>query len=179
TDTVLVVPGGVDNSVLAPEPEIVPYTIAYQNVQTVLRELVRTECERYSVYLAAENCPNKFLLSPLEFARFLDEIDCTWVKAYFDVGNVMPYGFPEDWIPIIGQRIKGVHFKDIRLSTGNGTCATPLLAGDVNWPAVQEALASIRYDSWVTAEVFPPYRYHGERLIYETSASMDAILGLS
>jgi hexulose-6-phosphate isomerase len=179
TDTVLIMPGGVDNSVLAPEPEIVPYAVAYQNAQAVLRDLAVQECERYGVCLAVENCPNKFLLSPLEFARFLDEINSSRVKAFFDVGNVMPYGFPDDWISILGHRIQGVHFKDMRLSAGYGTCATPLLAGDVDWPAVQEALARLGYDAWVTAEVFPPYRYHGERLIYETSASIDTILGLA
>jgi len=175
-DVVLVAPGGVDNSILAPKPEIVPYEIAYRNAQAVLRELACTVGERYRVHLAVENCPDKFLLSPLEFARFLDEIESPWVGAYFDVGNVIRVGFPEDWIPILGQRIKRVHFKDFRFSLNSDV---PLLAGDVNWPAVRKALDIIQYDSWVTAEVLPPYRYHGERLIYETSASIDAVLGLS
>jgi hexulose-6-phosphate isomerase len=178
SDTVLVMPGGTDNSVLAPQPEIVPYEIAYRNSQAVLRELAATACEQNGVNLGAENCPSKFLYSPLEFCRFLDEINSPWVGAYFDVGNVIPYGFPEHWIPLLDQRIKRVHFKDIRLSAGGGACATPLLAGDVNWPAVRESLRGVGYDSWITAEVIPHYRHHPERLIYETSASMDAILGL-
>lgn len=177
-DAVLIMPGAVDNSILAPEPEIVPYANAYQNSQAVLRHLARTAGERHQVYLVVENCPSKFLLSPLEFARFLDEIGSPWVGACFDTGNALWYGFPEHWIPVLGARIKRVHLKDNRLLGDSTVAAEPLLAGDVNWPAVREALEAIHYDSWVTAEILPPFRYHGERLIYETSASIDAIFGL-
>ena len=179
SDTVLIMPGAVDNSILAPNPEIVPYQDAYDNSLATLTELARTAGERYGVTLAAENCPSKFLLSPLEFARFIDEIDSPWVKAYFDTGNVLPVGFPEDWIGVLGQRISRVHFKDALVSGGQVVCATTLLGGSVNWPAVSQALTGIAYDGWITAEVMTPYRFHSERLIYETSASMDAILGLA
>lgn len=162
---------------LAPEPEIVPYNVAYRNALETLRELGRTAGERYRVQLAAENCPGKFLVSPLEFARFLDEVDSPWVGACLDTGNALWYGFPEHWIPVLGSRVRLVHLKDNRIVGHSGVAPTPLLAGDVNWPAVQESLRGIGYDGWVTAEVFPPYRHHDERLIYETSASMDAILG--
>ena len=178
TDTVLVMPGAVDNSILAPHPEIVPYAIAYQNAQMVLRCLGQTTGGRYHVHLVAENCPGKFLVSPLEFARFLDEIGSPWVGACFDTGNALWYGFPEHWIPVLGSWIRCVHLKDNRLVGDSTVVATPLLAGDVNWPAVRQALEAVHYDSWVTAEIFPPYHYHSERLIYETSASMDAIFGL-
>lgn len=177
TDAVLVVPGAVDNSVFAPQPEIVPYQLAYERSQAALREMASKVGERYGVYLAVENVWNKFLLSPLELARFVDEIDSPWVGVYFDVGNVLRTGFPEHWIPILGTRIKRVHFKDFRLSVDNTGGFVGLLEGDVNWPAVREALYAIEYSSWVTAEVLPAYRHHGERLIYDTSASMDAILG--
>lgn len=175
--TVLIMPGGVDNSVLAPQPEIVPYLLAYENSLATLGELAHTAGERYEVTLAVENCPAKFLLSPLEFAHFIDAIDSPWVKAYFDTGNALPYGLSEDWIGILGSRIQAVHFKDLLMRNGSVVCATALLGGDVNWPAVRQALAEIRYDGWVTAEVLTPYRYHSERLIYETSASIDAIWG--
>lgn len=178
TDAVLVMPGAVDNSILAPNPEIVPYAIAYQNAQAVLRCLGHTAGERHHVHLVAENCPGKFLVSPLEFARFLDEIGSPWVGACFDTGNALWYGFPEHWVPVLGSRIRRVHLKDNRLVSASTVVATPLLAGDVNWPAVRQALEAIPYDSWVTAEIFPPFRYHGERLIYETSASIDAIFDL-
>ena len=80
-EAVLVMPGAVDNSALAPQPELVPYAQAYQNAQAVLRRVAETAGARYHVHLVAENCPNKFLVSPLEFARFLDEVDSPWVSA--------------------------------------------------------------------------------------------------
>jgi L-ribulose-5-phosphate 3-epimerase len=177
TDAVLVVPGAVDNSLFAAQPEIVPYEIAYRNAQNILREIAYKLGEQYQVYLAIENVWNKFLLSPLELARFVDEVESPWVGVYFDVGNVLRTGFPEHWISILGQRIKRIHFKDFRLAVDNLGGFVTLLEGDVNWPAVRAALSAIQYSSWVTAEVLPAFRYHGERLIYETSASLDAILG--
>jgi hexulose-6-phosphate isomerase len=181
TDAVLVVPGAVDNSLFARQPEIVPYDIAYQNAQATLRDIAHNLAERQQVYLAVENVWNKFLLSPLELVRFVDEIESHWVGVYFDVGNVLRTGFPEHWIPIVGQRLKRVHFKDFRLAADTISGFVNLLEGDVNWPAVCEALTVAQYDSWITAEILPAYRYHGERLIYETSASLRAILdcGLS
>jgi L-ribulose-5-phosphate 3-epimerase len=177
TDAVLVMPGAVDNSALAPQPELVPYAQAYQNAQGVLRRVAKTAGERYRVHLVAENCPNKFLVSPLEFACFLDEVDSPWVGACFDTGNAQWYGFPEHWIPVLGHRMRRVHLKDNRV-VGGSVVATPLLAGDVNWPAVRQALEAVPYDGWITAEILPPYLYHGERLIYDTGAAIDAIFGL-
>jgi L-ribulose-5-phosphate 3-epimerase len=176
-DTVLVMPGSVDNRILAPQPEIVPYAAAYLNALEVLRELSRTACEQYRVHMAAENCPSKFLVSPLEFAAFLDEVGGPWVGACLDTGNALWYGFPEHWIPILGPRIKRVHLKDNRAVIHGALTPTPLLAGDVNWPAVRDMLAATRYDGWLIAEVFPHYSFHPERLIFETSAAIDAIFG--
>lgn len=177
-DTILVVPGGVDNSLFSSDPEIVPYDVAYLNARAVMEELSHTVGEHYQIHLAVENVWNKFLLSPLEFSRFIDEINSQWVGIYFDVGNVLRTGFPEHWIPILGHRIRRIHFKDFRLSVDNLGGFVNLLAGDVNWPAVAESIRKIGYDSWITAEVLPPYRYHNERLIFETSASIDAILDI-
>lgn len=176
TDTVLVVPGAVDNSVFAANPEIVPYDIAYNNAQQVLRDLAARVAPVTQVTLAIENVWGKFLQSPLEMARFIDEIESPWAGAYFDVGNILRTGYPEHWIRILNQRIRRVHFKDYRLASGDLTGFVGLLQGDVNWPAVMDALRAINYDGWVTAEVLPAYRYYGERLIHETSAAMDAIL---
>jgi L-ribulose-5-phosphate 3-epimerase len=177
TDAVLVVPGAVDNGIFVDPPEIVPYDAAYRNAHEVLGEIARGAGEQHRVYLAIENVWGKFLLSPLEFAAFVDTVQSPWAGVYFDVGNVLRMGFPEHWIPILGGRIKRVHFKDFRQSVGNLNGFVNLLEGDVNWPAVKHSLMSIGYDSWVTAEVLPTYRYHSERLVYETSASIDAILG--
>jgi L-ribulose-5-phosphate 3-epimerase len=175
TDAVLVMPGAVDNRLMAPQPEIVPYADAYANALDVLSDLALNVCKGAQVNLVAENCPSKFLISPLEFAHFLDQIDSPWVGACFDTGNALWYGFPEHWIPALGTRIKRVHVKDNRVVTHGTVTATPLLAGDVDWPAVRDALYAIGYDGWLIAEIYPHYSFHPERLIFETSASMDAI----
>ena len=174
-DAVLVMPGAVDNRILASRPEIVPYDVAYRNALDVLGDLAHAICEQNRVHLVAENCPGKFLVSPLEFAHFLDEIHNPWVGACFDTGNALWYGFPEHWIAILGSRIKRVHLKDNRVMPHGAVTATPLLAGNVDWPAVRETLAATRYDGWLIAEVYPHYNFHPERLIFDTSASIDAI----
>jgi len=176
TDTVLTLPGAVDNSAFSSTPEIVPYDLAYKTALEVLSE-VECVAKRCCVRLALENVWNKFLLSPLEFAHFVDELNSPWIGVYFDVGNVMRTGVPEDWIRILGPRIKRVHLKDFRTSVDTIAGFVNLLEGDVNWPAVMTALRSVGYKSWLTAEVLPRYHHHGERLIYETSTSMDAIMG--
>jgi len=174
---VLVVPGAVDNSLFSSEPEFVAYDVAYRTAQTVLCEIAQSLEANPGVYLTVENVWNKFLLSPLEFARFIDEINHPRVGVYFDVGNILRTGFPEHWIRILGARIKRVHFKDFRLAVDNAHGFVTLLEGDVNWPAVRTALNKIGYDSWVAAEVLPAYQHHGEQLIYETSRKIDVILG--
>jgi hexulose-6-phosphate isomerase len=180
TDAVLVVPGAVDNRLFAAQygtpPEVVPYAEAYANAQTCLRTLAALGPET-GVTLAVENVWNKFLLSPLEMARFVDEIGSPWAKVYFDVGNVLRTGFPEHWIPLLGPRIHRIHLKDYRLAAESAAGFVGLLQGDVDWPAVRAALEAIGYQGWLTAEVLPAYRYHGERLIHETSAAIDAIFG--
>ena len=78
---------------------------------------------------------------------------------------------------ILGKRIKRVHVKDFRTQVGTLHGFTGLLQGDVDWPAVIAALTDIGYNSYLTAEVLPAYRYHSDRLIHECGAAMDAIMG--
>lgn len=169
-ETFLVVPGTVTAEY--------PYDQAYDDCVDVFTELA-ADAEEAGVYLGLEYVWNKFLLSPLEFAGIIDEIGEEYVGAYFDVGNVLPTGFPDQWIRILGSRIKAVHFKDFRESIGTGTFDgfVDLLEGDVPWAAVMDALGEIGYDGPVTAEMMPPYPHHPERLVEATSRSMDAILG--
>ena len=168
--TFLVVPGTVTADY--------SYDEAYDDCVDVFTDL-GAYAEDAGVYIGLEYVWNKFLLSPLEFAGIIDEINKEYVQAYFDVGNVIPNGFPEQWIRILGDRIKAVHFKDFRESIGTGTFDgfVDLLEGDVPWAAVMEALEEIGYDGPVTAEMMPPYPYYPERLIEATSRSMDVILG--
>ncbi len=176
TDVVLTLPGAVDNSLFAADAEIVGYDIAYAAAQEVLDAIARGVASDVGVVLAVENTWNKFLLSPLEFARFVDELGSPWVAVYFDVGNALRTGVPQDWIRILGQRIKRVHLKDFRNSVGNLQGFVNLLEGDVDWPAVIMALEAVGYDSWLTAEVLPSYRHHWHRLIDGTAAAMDSIM---
>ena len=176
-EAVLVIPGAVDNRLFAPRGEVVPYDLAYQRAQAALATLGAELSERGSqALLCIENVWNKFLLSPLEMRRFVDEIGLPSVGVYFDVGNVLLYGFPDQWIQILGPRIKRVHLKDFRSAVGTIHGFTGLLQGDVDWPAVTAALRKVGYCSYITAEVLPHYRYHSERLILECAEAMDAIL---
>lgn len=112
---------------------------------------------------------------------FIDQFDTPHVGSYFDAGNVLATGYPEHWIPILGERIKRVHFKDYRRAVGSVDGFCDLLSGDVNWPAVMQALSEIGYDGWVAAEMIPPvpfYKYAPETLIENTSRAMDKIFAL-
>ncbi|MCD6170626.1 MAG: TIM barrel protein [Candidatus Latescibacteria bacterium] len=175
TDAILVVPGtvGVD---FIPGSQVVPYDVAYERSMAALKELA-PEAERHRVYIAVENVWNKFLLSPLEMRDFVDRIGSNYVGVYLDVGNVILTGYPEQWIRILGQRIKRVHFKDFKRSVGTLGGFVDLLAGDVNWPEVMAAFREIGYDGFVAAEMIPPYACYPEASIYNTSKAMDYILG--
>lgn len=174
-DTILVVPGAVDVA-FDPASEIVEYDVAYERALSALKELA-PYAEELKVSIGVENVWNKFLLSPMEMADFIDKVGSDYVGAYFDVGNVLYIGHPEHWIKILGKRIKKVHFKDYRKEAG-GLCGfVDLLSGDVNWPKVMEQFKNIGYDNWVTAEMLPPYTHYPEAIVYNTSLAMDKILG--
>lgn len=174
-DTILVVPGAVNVS-FQPGGEIVEYDVAYERALEALKELAPV-AEELKVSIGVENVWNDFLLSPLEMRDFIDKVNSPYVGSYFDVGNVVYAGFPEQWIKILGKRIKKVHFKDYRRSVGSLDGFVDLLAGDVDYIAVKNALDSIGYDGWTTAEMIPPYNLYPETIIYNTSNAMDKILG--
>ncbi|HOZ47285.1 MAG TPA: sugar phosphate isomerase/epimerase family protein [Candidatus Hydrogenedentes bacterium] len=139
--TVLLVPAVVD--------ENVSYADAYTRSQQHIRELIPLAAEM-KVVIGIENVWNKFLLSPLEFARYLDEFDSPWVKAYFDIGNVIIYGYSQHWIRILDKRIVKLDVKDFKRE---GYEWKNLLEGDVNWREVRKALTEIGYSGFMTAEV--------------------------
>jgi L-ribulose-5-phosphate 3-epimerase len=167
-DAVLIIPAVVN--------EQVSYQAAWKRSQEALRELART-AEEFGVYLCVENVWNKFLLSPLEMCQFIDEVGHPRVQAYFDVGNVLAFGYPEQWIDLLGNRIKKVHVKDFKIAVGNITGFVQLLDGDVNWPAVVEALRRVGYDGHLTAEV-APFRHLSRKGIFDLASSIGAIIGL-
>ena len=174
-DTILIVPGCV-NASFAPNFGIVDYDVAYELATESIKDLI-PDAEKYGVVIGVENVWNKFLLSPLEMRSFIDSFDSPWVQSYFDVGNVMLTGYPEQWIKILGKRIKKVHFKEFRCNVGTLDGFVDLLAGDVNWAAVVDALNAVGYDGWVTGEMIPAYAQHSEQIIYNTSNSIDKIIG--
>jgi hexulose-6-phosphate isomerase len=127
------------------------YRDAWKRSQTQIRKLVPL-AEQLKVVIALEEVWNKFLLSPLEFAAYVDEFKSPWVKAWFDVGNVVLYGYPQDWIRTLGPRIVDMHVKDFKRSD-DGYQWVNLGDGDVNWPEVRKALAEIHYSGTVITEL--------------------------
>jgi len=173
--SILVIPGTVNAEFAAPG-RVIDYETTYNTSLESLMQ-VKKYAEEHKVEIALENVWNKFLLSPMEMRDFIDKLDSPYVGSYLDIGNTLANGFPEHWIKTLGQRIKKVHFKDYRVEAGGLHGFVDLLAGDVNYPAVTEALAAIGYDGWVSAEMIPNYKYYTETIIYNTSKAMDAILG--
>ncbi|MBR3862601.1 MAG: TIM barrel protein [Clostridia bacterium] len=174
-DTVLVVPGVVNVEFSNPEKKVA-YSVVYDRALEGLNEL-KAYAEGLEVSIGLENVWNKFLLSPMEMRDFIDKIDSPYVGAYLDVGNTLYCGYPEDWVRILGDRIKKIHFKDYRLAAGGLHGFVDLLAGDVDYPEVVKALGEIGYDGWVSAEMIPNYKHHTDAIIYNTSYAMDRILG--
>ena len=173
-DTILVVPGAV-NVPWNPNFKAVRYDIAYDRALSALNR-IKSKAEALKIHIGIENVWNQFLLSPLEMRNLIDEIGSPYVGAYFDVGNVVAFGQPEDWIRILGSRIRKVHFKDFRRNPGGLGSFVDLLAGDVNWPEVMAALKDIAYDGWITAEM-GGYQHYPDQIIYNTCEAMKRICG--
>jgi hexulose-6-phosphate isomerase len=174
-DTILIVPGavGVD---FAPDLPVIDYEKAYELSLEAFCE-IKYLAEELKVSIGIENVWNKFLLSPLEMRDFIDKIGSNYVGSYLDVGNVIYTGYPEQWIRILGKRIKKLHFKDFRRDVGNLSGFVDLLSGDVNFPEVMKALDEIGYTGYATAEMIPNYTYYTNQIVYNTSNSMDRIFG--
>ncbi|MFB5663447.1 sugar phosphate isomerase/epimerase family protein [Alteribacillus sp. HJP-4] len=167
-DAVLVVPG-----VVTPD---VAYDACYQDSLQAIKDLA-PYAEQLNVKIAIENVWNQFLLSPIEMAAYIDDANSEFVGAYFDVGNVLQFGYPEQWIRILGPRIVKVHVKDFNKSAGNMTGFTNLLAGDVNWKAVMSELRNIDYSGALTAEL-TAYKSSPSALAHDTAGHLDLLLSM-
>jgi L-ribulose-5-phosphate 3-epimerase len=178
TDNLLVVPGAVH----------IPWRNDYEPVRNDVCELRAKEsvrallplAEKLRVHLNMENIFfNGFLMTPMEMNAFVDSFGSEWVHVHFDTGNIMEYQFPEHWIPLLGRRIRNVHLKEFSKKGTDHTLEAfrPLLDGTTNWPAVLEAFEEIGYRGYLTFEYFHPYQYWPEALIYQTSDSLDRMLG--
>jgi L-ribulose-5-phosphate 3-epimerase len=136
------------------------------------------DAERAKVLLDPENVWNKFLLSPLEMRSFVDQFHSPWVGVHFDTGNCVQYGYPEDWILTLGQRIKRIHIKDFKLA-GSGQSAhfADLLEGDVNWKAVMAALVKVGYNGFLSPEIGRNPSQPDQ--LKQVSAALDKILAMA
>ena len=171
-DTVLVVPGVVNDKV--------SYEQAYFQSQASIRELI-PHAEKTGIQIALENVWNNMFLSPLEAKRFLDEINHPLVGWYFDIGNILRYGWPEHWIETLQSRIMKLHMKeysrDIMFKEGvSKGFGVELMEGDNNWPVVMKALNAINYKGeWITAEV----KGGDKNRLLDVSQRMDRIINLN
>jgi L-ribulose-5-phosphate 3-epimerase len=169
-DSVLKVPGAVTKKVA--------YDENYRKSQEQLRGAA-AHAQSQGVRILVENVWNRFLFSPMETARFIDECQSPAVGAYFDVGNVLRYGWPEQWIRILGARIGKIHIKDYCqkkaevADMGKGY-NVPIGDGDCDWAAVRQALADIGYGGWATAEVAAGDR----KYLADVAVRMNRVLGL-
>jgi L-ribulose-5-phosphate 3-epimerase len=143
SDTVLLVPAVVNAEV--------GYAEAWERSQRQIRKLIPIAQES-KIVIGIEEVWNKFLLSPLEFARYIDSFDSPYVKAYFDVGNVAINGYPQDWIRVLGKRIVKLHIKDFKFEK-NLASWMPLKEGAIDWRAVHAALEAIKYKGTATVEL--------------------------
>jgi L-ribulose-5-phosphate 3-epimerase len=173
---ILVVPGSVETFFM-PAGEIVQYDVAVQRIEEAVKELAPV-AEKNKAAIGIENVWNKVFMSPLEARDVVDRVGSEYVGWFFDVGNILAMGFPEQWIRILGKRIKKVHVKDFRRAVGTIEGFVDLLEGDVNWPEVMKALKEVGYDDFLIAEMIPHYTHAPETRLANTSLALDKILAM-
>lgn len=141
---------GVETCLLVPAvvTESVRYDDAYKRSQDNVRKLI-SHAEQNKVIICLENVWNKFLLSPMEFARYLDEIDSPAVRMYYDVSNSIVQSFSEQWMEILGKRIRKCDVKDF---SRKKHAFVPVGDGDVNFKEVTRILKEWGYDDYLTSE---------------------------
>jgi len=162
-DTVLVVPAVVN--------EDVSYAAAWEISCKSIQELLPT-AEETGIRIAIENVWNKFLLSPLEMRDYIDDFEHELVGAYFDVGNILMYGYPHQWIEILGERICKIHVKDFNVQKRD---FVPLLTGNVDFPRIMNALRGVGYNDYLTAELAQYSQFH-DQMVLDTGAHLQLIL---
>ena len=178
TDNLLVVPGAV-NIPWIEDSEHVPYKLCDERARAAVTQLLPL-AKKHRVHLNIENIFfNAYLMSPPDMIEFVDSFGSEWVHVHFDTGNIMPLQFPEDWIPLLGRRIRNIHFKEYTKKGPDFSLESfrPLLAGTTDWPKVREALAAIDYGGYLTFEYFHPFQHYPEALVYQASDALDRMLG--
>jgi hexulose-6-phosphate isomerase len=144
-DTVLLVPAVVNSET--------GYQAAWTRSQSQINKLIPLAAE-LKVVIAVEEVWNKFLLSPLEMQAFVTAFQNEWVKVYFDVGNVVLYGYPQDWIRTIGRITAKVHIKDFKVDREAGKWEWKNLGdGEIDWAEVRKAFAEVNYAGYASTEL--------------------------
>ena len=154
------------NELCAPHVLVVPGVVnaqmSYEDAwKNSLEELVKLApvAERNRVKIGIENVWNSFLLSPVEMAYYLDQVNSPWVGCLFDIGNIVNTGWPEHWIRTLNRRIVNLHIKgfDRKLADSKGKWAGFGVKmqdeGDFDWAPVAKALVDVNYRGWLIAEV--------------------------
>jgi L-ribulose-5-phosphate 3-epimerase len=159
-DAVLLVP-----AVVNPETS---YRDAMVRSKAQIKKLIPLAKE-LGVVIAVEEVWNKFLLSPLEFADYVDSFKSPWVRAYCDVGNMVLFGYPQDWIRTLGKRILKFHLKDFHFETKK---FVPLREGSIDWKEVRKAIGEIGFSGYLTVEL----PAGDEAYLREVSQRVDLIL---
>lgn len=147
--TVLLVAGVVN--------EKISYADAYKRTQEEIKKLL-PHAEKTGIKIAIENVWNNFLISPVEAARYVDEINHPLLGWYFDIGNILRYGWPEHWIETLDKRIMKLDVKEYSRKKQNDEGLwkgfdVELMEGDNNWPVIMQSLEKIGYNGWASAEV--------------------------
>ncbi|HEX5025501.1 MAG TPA: sugar phosphate isomerase/epimerase family protein [Agriterribacter sp.] len=147
--TVLLVAGVVNDQI--------SYTDAYKRTQAEIRKLL-PYAEKTGIKIAIENVWNNFLISPIEAARYVDELNHPLLGWYFDIGNILRYGWPEQWIETLDKRIMKLDVKEYSRKKQNDEGLwkgfdVELMEGDNNWPVIMQSLEKINYNGWASAEV--------------------------
>jgi L-ribulose-5-phosphate 3-epimerase len=162
-----------------PDREPVPIDVCDRRARQAIGKLLPM-AEKAKVRLNIENIFfNGYLTTPAEMIAFVDGFHSESIGVHFDTGNIMLFQFPEHWIPILGPRIKNVHFKEFSKKGTDHSLDSfrTLLDGTTDWPAVMEALDGVGYRDYLTFEYFHPFLHYPEALIEQTSDALDRILG--
>jgi hexulose-6-phosphate isomerase len=154
----------------------ISYMQNYNETQAIIRKAI-DHAEKQQVMILLENVWASFLIEPLSMARYIDELDSPMVGSYFDVGNVVRWGWPQHWIEVLGKRVKKLDIKeyDLKVAMNEGMRKgfdKPLGGGSIDWAKVRQQLAAINYQGWATAEV----RGGGRERLSDIASQMDQVL---
>lgn len=156
------------------------YNDVYKRSVEALQELASIAgSAKITIGCEPNTCYQRFLLSPREYAEFLDAVGSPWVRAFLDTANAHDLGYAEQWILILRNYMTQLHMRDTLYKRGHSdeeTTSTCLFLGDNDWPAIRNALDEIGYDGWLIAEPHPRYKYARDLQFYQFAAAIDRFI---